>query len=389
MLINKMKLSIGVVLIGALILFFQNCSQQKVDFSVAESSLSSFGTGDLASCPTCLQPKALSAGSTHMCAVAGGAGYCWGLNLMGQLGDGTQLNSIQPVAVLGLESGVQAMGSSLSGHQCAIVHNAAKCWGSNMAGQVGNGSVSNKVTTPVEVMNAHSGVQAISSGGTFTCMIQNGAVKCWGATPAHYDVRQNGSYIYTTIPVTVPLSFDAKAIATGAYHACALLKNNEVWCWGDNYFGQLGNGTKSHSFVPVKAVGLSGVEIKTIVAAHDQSCALLQNGHVKCWGSVQSVATTTPTEIAGISSAVDLSLGQLHSCAIFNSGQKQCWDIGGNAASVTSSLYEIVSGGNLSCALTSKSTVNCWGWGGYEQAILSQGTPGNGSINPLLKVNFH
>lgn len=380
-----MKFCMTVLLTGVLVLCFQNCSQQKVDFSLNEASFIDLGTGDLASCPSCLQPKALSAGSSHICAVAGEAGYCWGANNAGQLGDGSNLNSFHAVAVLGLESGVQSMGSSYSNHQCAIVHNAAKCWGSNIAGQVGNGSTSLSVATPVQVVNAGSGVQAISSGGTFTCMIQNGKVKCWGATPAHWNPRQTGPYIYTTSPVSVSFNSDAKGLATGAYHACALLKNNEVWCWGDNYFGQLGNGTYSHSFIPVKAVELGGVEVKKILAVNYQTCALLQNGAVKCWGSVGAMTiTASPTEVASVSSAVDLSLGQLHSCAILSSGQKQCWDLGGSAISTASSVYEIVSNPGLTCALTSKSNVDCWG-----QVQPYQGAYSSGTANPLIKVSYN
>lgn len=383
-----------VVFASVLFVFSQNC-QQKVRLSSVEASLNSLTTGDLESCPTCLQPKALSAGSQHMCAVAGGAAYCWGGNTSGQLGDGTELNSIQPVAVLGLESGVQAMGSSFSAHQCAIVQNAAKCWGSNIAGQVGDGSISAKVTTPVSVVGAQSGVQAISSGDMFTCMIQDGVVKCWGATPAHFNVRVNGSYIYTTTPVAVPFGVDAKALATGAYHACALLTNNEVWCWGDNYFGQLGNATYSHSFHPVKVVGLNNIAIRTIASRNNQTCALLDSGKVKCWGNADGLATTAaPIEIVGISSAIDLSMGQLHSCAISNNGQKQCWSVFGAAVSAGSNLYEFVSTSTLSCALTAKSNVDCWlqaghGPEGYQYFFQGQGAFGNGTANPLIRVNYN
>lgn len=175
---------------------------------------------------------------------------------MGQLGNGGNTNSTVPVQVTGLTSGVTALAVGYQ-YACAVHNGAVKCWGSNNNGQLGNGFTLDS-TTPVQVSGLTAGVKAVSAGYYHACAIDAGnAVKCWGYNGG--GQLGNNSTTNSNTPVSVSnLAANISAITTGDAHTCALNTSGTVFCWGENDYGQLGNGTVSTSLVPSAVVNLSG-----------------------------------------------------------------------------------------------------------------------------------
>ena len=149
---------------------------------------------------------AIVAGTSHTCALAGGAVKCWGKNDLGQLGDGSTTDSPTPVDVVGLGANVTAL-SAGEGHTCAVVAGAAKCWGDNARKQLGAPSVTTpSSTSPVDVQGLGSGVTQIDCGYRHTCAVVGGAAKCWGDNMnGQLGNGTMGAGTESATPVDVPL----------------------------------------------------------------------------------------------------------------------------------------------------------------------------------------
>ena len=213
--------------------------------------------------PTGLPATAIANGTAHSCALlADKTVSCWGVNSLGQLGNGTTDNSSTPQVVTGLSNAI-AIAASATGvlespsagfeggsHSCALLADGTVwCWGENLWHQLGPKAPPSRVCDVGE------------------------AVPC------------------SPNPVDIGLS-NVAAIATGGAHSCARLTDGTMWCWGANDRGQLGNGTFSFSSPPVKVNKLKNVTAIAAGGAH--SCALLADETVWCWGA-NSTANWAPT----------------------------------------------------------------------------------------------
>ena len=177
-------------------------------------------------------------------------------------------------------------------------------------------------------MNGLTGASGLAAGYGHACaLLSNGTMRCWGEN--RQGQLGNGATANpgTAQPVTVTGISGVTAFTTGAYHTCAVLGGGTVRCWGRNDNAQLGNGTYTSSSTPVAVTGLTGVT--AISGGGTHTCAVLSDATVRCWGENEfgqlgtgtTASSTTPAAVVGLSGVVDISVGWRHTCALL--GQ---WD---------------------------------------------------------------
>jgi alpha-tubulin suppressor-like RCC1 family protein len=280
----------------------------------------------------------ITAGLQHACALTSAAGVkCWGDNGSGQLGNGSTADSSVPVDVSGLSSGIAAVAAGNS-FTCALTTGGGvKCWGLGTSGQLGNGLTPNS-PVPVDVLGLSSGVTAIATGTGHACArLATGGVKCWGAN-GYGQFGIGNSYTTLAVVDAAGLVRGVTAIATGFGHNCVLMDSTGVKCWGRNVKGELGDGATAVTSGLVSVSGLAS-DVTSIAAGYSNSCAITGVGTARCWGANElgqlgngsRIGSSVPVNVSGLSSGVrQIAVGASHICALMTTGGVKCW--GGNVS---------------------------------------------------------
>lgn len=357
-----------------------------------------FGTNQVAA--------GLSVGGSHTCAVdASGDVSCWGLGQSGRLGNGRNSIEATPAVINNLGPGQTALDiASGFAHSCAVQADGnVTCWGEGSSGQLGNGATSSWYTESSPVLTSSLGTGrtavAVSAGNDHTCAIlDTGSVSCWGS--GGNGRLGNGAGSQQTTPTqtsSLGTGRTAVNISSGGSHTCVILDSGTVSCWGGGGYGQLGNGGTSSQNTPTLTSSLgTGRTAVAVSAGNRHTCVILDNGAVSCWGSnadgqlgnggTSSSSTPTLTSSLGTGrTAISISAGNRHTCAVLDNGAVSCWGHGGVgqlgnggtsdrlSPTLTSSLgtgvvaTEVTTAASHSCALHSTGSVSCWGFGGYGQ----------------------
>ncbi len=326
----------------------------------------------------------VTAGNIHTCAVTVSGGVmCWGWNRRAHLGDGTLVTRLFPVGVVGLSAGVSQVVAG-GHHTCALLlSGGVKCWGANRFGQIGDDTVSRRRLTPVGVVGLTSAAE-LGLGWAHTCAVTtSGGAKCWGynADGRLGDDTTTNRHRPTDV---VGLTSGVAQIDGARRHTCAVTTAGAAKCWGDNGLGQLGDGTTSERHTPIGVVGLTTGVIQ-VAAGNLHTCALLATGKVKCWGNNTygqlgdgtDTDSLVPVDVHGLTGVIQVVAGNAHSCALTMADEVKCWgsnDWGalGNGGygneptpvdvvGLTGGIASIAVGFDSGCAVTLDGEIKCWG----------------------------
>lgn len=251
----------------------------------------------------------LAAGEFHTCALSdGGAVYCWGSNSHGQLGIGTLEEGTDPANRIRVQLAVMkeqpaqvvGLGGTLAGqpqdehvylieaggnHTCAATAEQMLCWGNNEFGQLGNGTKENQ-TEPKPIAGPSANVLAMGLGRLHTCVLaSNGTPFCWGSNfYGQLGLGTDGFQTDTIVAARVKdVPQDLMSIVSHGNHTCAIRNNQESYCWGFNLYGQLGDETTENRNSPT-SVSFAGREsLSQIVTGHNHTCGIY-NSQSLCWG---------------------------------------------------------------------------------------------------------
>ena len=284
-----------------------------------------------------------------------------------------------------------------------------KCWGKNPNGQVGIGNTTDQ-TSPQGVDLGGKPV-SIGSGYNHTCaLLTNGTVKCWGENDYGQLGLGHTTQKHTPQKVTVGgKKRTAVSLKVGTEHACALLDNGNLKCWGINGAGQVGiDKTSTTESTPKKVAIDKDRTIKLLEVKSGNSCVILDDGTLQCWGANRAGEVGIgesdsnkhkPTNVKLGGKAESISIGYYHTlCAILDTGTLKCWGANGNGqlgiggdSLENQKLPQTVDLGDketavfvrndytTTCAILATGTLKCWGQNRFGEVgvgdSLTKNTP--------------
>lgn len=274
----------------------------------------------------------VSAGIAHACGLTTeGRIFCWGYNFKGEVGDSTTSRRYAPVPVYGGRRWIQVRAGNM--HTCAITTGAVTyCWGQNLFGELGIGTlVAKRRLIPTKVVGGIA-FASLSGRNFHVCgLTGTGKAYCWGNN--EYGRLGDGTTTIRTSPRAVAGARLYRSINAGGAHSCALGKNDRVYCWGHNDNGQLGDGTTADHLTP-RPISSSIVFGSVSTSRGSSTCSVTGGGAAYCWGDNElgqlGDGSTTdrlrPAAVAGATGFEGVIPGALHSCGVARSSHAAyCW----------------------------------------------------------------
>lgn len=274
----------------------------------------------------------IATGADHTCARGtDDQVYCWGRNATGQLGRGATPGNASipsPVAATPAFTAVAAG----EAHSCALQSDStAACWGYNVQGQLGEGSQSLR-TAPYPVAGALR-FRSISAGAFHTCAVTSADVAfCWGANGS--GALGDSTFFNRPLPTAVRGGIPFRLVSAGANHTCGIAVGGAAWCWGGNDRGQLGAPPPAAVTAPAAVAG--GLTFDSLSVGDEFSCGIATDSTAYCWGAndhgqLGDSSTTdraTPVAVHGGLKFSQLSAGRQHTCGVATDAHVYCWGSG-------------------------------------------------------------
>lgn len=346
--------------------------------------------------------RSIEVGFRHSCGVADDGGlWCWGREYRGSFGDEPDAFTVQPTPVqVPMAPRTYARVSLGDSMSCALGDDGAiDCTGTNNYGQLGDGTGGARFA-PTQVVGLQ-GATAILTGGVeygyadFSCAALPGALWCWGsdysAQLAHDGLDARQPLLRDTI--------DFAELAGGAGHACGQERGTgELQCWGDNSFGQIGDGSTNPASTPFS----HGTGWKKFAASY-HSCAISETAELWCWGRGGNYQLGTglaqdehnPIPITSMVSPTQITAGARHTCSIDSDKLLWCWgynadgelglgdtDDRAGPTQLGGSMWDELDAGDYHTCATAGGVLYCWGYNAYGQ--LGIGTGGGFQRSPAM-----
>lgn len=353
-------------------------------------------------------------GGTNCSVVTGGAGYCWGDNAYGQVGDGTTTPRHQPTLVSGNYTWASLSSEYDQGDSAATTCGVttggdAYCWGHNSHGEIGDGTTTER-DVPTLVSGSHVW-SSISVGAVDVCGITTANLAyCWGAN-WDGEVGDN-TQTQRTSPTAVSGGLTWTSITVGSYDACGVTTTGDGYCWGWNTIGQTGDGTTTQHHVPTAISGAYQWSNISAGKGNGTNCGVTTSGVGYCWGydghsefgDGGTANQTVPTAVSGSHTWISISSGSYSTCGLTTSNDAYCWgvnwngqigDNSGTSKTVPTAVYgglkfsSVIAGANktasdTNCGLALDGVEYCWGYNSEYQI----GNNANADKNVPTEANW-
>ena len=352
--------------------------------------------------------ESISAGRNVSCGLdSQGNAYCWGDGGFGQIGNGSNQDRLVPTAV-NMPPGVSFASISVgaSTYVLALDTNGnAWGWGSNLSGQLGNGTtIASNVPIATSMPVGATFIDLAAGEGVHAVALDtDGNAWAWGAGRlGQLGDGSSGDGNISTVPVAVTMppgvTFTDVSAATGSSHAVDT--DGNAWGWGENVFGQLGDGTNTQRNTPVMVNMPSGISLIEISAYYLSTLALDSEGNAWGWGIGSSgqlgnnttANATNPraTEMPVGVSFTSINVGLNHTLALDTNGNAWAWgnNTSNQLGSPSASLFQLIpiavemptglsfsaisAGQSFSLAIGTDGSV--WSWGSNGDGQLGDGT---------------